>query len=107
MRPIVTDRVVWSVSLSVTVVSPAKTAEPIDMPFGLEDSVRPRNHVLDEVQIAPYECAVFMARDMPGHARRHTAMSSAKMAEPIEMPLGVRTLVGPGNHVLDGGPDRP
>ena len=23
------------------------------------------------------------------------------MAEPIEMPFGLRTLVGPGNHVLD------
>jgi len=27
------------------------------------------------------------------------------MAEPIEMPFGLRTKVGPGNHVLDGGPD--
>ena len=27
MRPVVTDRLVWSVSLSVTVVSPAKTAD--------------------------------------------------------------------------------
>jgi len=39
VRPIVTDRVAWSVgpsvSLSVTLVSPAKTAEPIEMPFGL------------------------------------------------------------------------
>jgi len=36
MRPIVTDRgVAWSVYLSVTLVSPAKTAEPIEMPFGL------------------------------------------------------------------------
>ena len=32
-------------------------------------------------------------------------MSPAKTAEPIEMPLGLRTRVGPGNHVLDGGPD--
>jgi len=31
---VVTDRVVWSVGLSVTVV-PAKTAEPIEMLFGL------------------------------------------------------------------------
>jgi len=30
-----TDRVAWSVGWSVTVVSPAKTAEPIEMPFGL------------------------------------------------------------------------
>ena len=34
MWPIVTDRVVWSVRRSVAVVSPAKLAEPIDMPFG-------------------------------------------------------------------------
>jgi len=34
-----------------------------------------------------------------------TLVSPAKMAEPIEILLGLRTLVGPGNHVLDGGPD--
>jgi len=34
-RPIVTDRVAWSVGLSVTLVSPTKMAEPIKMPFGL------------------------------------------------------------------------
>ena len=28
----------------------------------------------------------------------------AKMAEPIEMPFELRTLVGPRNHVIDGGP---
>ena len=51
MRPIVTDRVTWSVCQSVcqsvTVVSPAKTAEPIEMPFGLWTRVGPENHVLD------------------------------------------------------------
>jgi len=47
MRPTVTDRVVWSVCQSVyrsvgryvTIVrdvSPAKTSEPIEMPFGCE-----------------------------------------------------------------------
>jgi len=53
MRPIVTDRVpvAWSVCLSVTLVSPAKTAASIEMPFGLRTRVGPRNHVLDEVQI--------------------------------------------------------
>ena len=35
MRLIVTDRVAWYIGLSVTVVSPAKTAEPIEMPFGI------------------------------------------------------------------------
>ena len=52
MRPIVRDRVARSaclcVGLSVTLVSPAKTAEPIDMPFGLRTWVGPRKHVLDE-----------------------------------------------------------
>jgi len=35
MRPIVTDRVAWSVGLSVTLVSPAKMDEAIELPFGL------------------------------------------------------------------------
>jgi len=29
------------------------------------------------------------------------------MAEPTEMPFGLRTQVGPENHVLDWGPDPP
>jgi len=41
MRSIVTDRVAWSVGRSVTVVSPAKVAEPIKMPFGLRTRVGP------------------------------------------------------------------
>jgi len=39
--------------------------------------------------------------------RSGTLVSPAKMAEPIEMQFELRTLVGPGNHVLDGGPDPP
>ena len=42
MRSIVTDEVAWfvcrSVCLSVTIVSPAKTAEPIEMPCGVAKS---------------------------------------------------------------------
>jgi len=59
MRPILTDRVAWSVGLSVclsvTLVSPAKTAAPIELPFGLKTWVGPGNHVLDGVQIPPWE----------------------------------------------------
>jgi len=33
----------------VTVVSPAKTAEPIEMPFGLRTRMGPRKHVLGGV----------------------------------------------------------
>jgi len=77
MRPIVTCGVAWSVSLSVclsvTVVNPAKTAEPIEMPFGSWDRVGSRNHVglLDEGQTAPYEGTNLRGNDMLGHARRH------------------------------------
>jgi len=47
MRPIVTDRVAWSVGWSVTLVSPTKTAEPIEVPFGLRTRLGPGNHVVD------------------------------------------------------------
>lgn len=36
-----------------------------------------------------------------------TAMSPAKTAEPIEMLFGMKTQMGPGNHVLDRGPHPP
>ena len=49
MRPIVTDRVAWSVLCrSVCHTSePYKNAAPIEMLFGLRTPVDPRNHVLD------------------------------------------------------------
>jgi len=55
MRPIVTDRVAWSVGrsvgrsicLSVTLESPAKTAALIEMLCGLRTRVSPGNHALD------------------------------------------------------------
>ena len=36
-----------------------------------------------------------------------TIVSPAKTAESIDVPLGMMSEVGPGNHVLDGGPDPP
>jgi len=46
MRPIVADGVAWSVCLSVgryvTVLSPAKTAEPIEISFGVWTQVDPK-----------------------------------------------------------------
>jgi len=51
MRPTVTDGVARfvgvSVGRSVTIVNPAKTAEPIEMSFGLWTQVGPRNHIFD------------------------------------------------------------
>jgi len=61
MRPIVTDRVPWSVGrrsvcLSVcdTTVSHAKTAQPIEMPVGLRTRM--------EVQISPREGAILRGK---------------------------------------------
>jgi len=51
MRPVVTNRVAWCVGLSVTPVSPAETAEPIETLLGLRTPVGPQNLVLDGVQI--------------------------------------------------------
>jgi len=39
MQFIITDQVAWSVGWSVTLVSPAKTAELIEMLFGLRTLV--------------------------------------------------------------------
>ena len=36
-----------------------------------------------------------------------TVVSPAKMVQPIEMLFGLMTVMGPTNHVLDGGPDPP
>jgi len=70
MRPILTDRVAWSVGmsvcrsvgLSVTLVSPSKTAAPIELPFGLRTWVGPGNHVLDGGPDPPWEGANFLGR---------------------------------------------
>ena len=48
MWSIVIDSIAWSVGLSVTLLSPAKTAEPMETPFGLSVRTGPRNHKLDE-----------------------------------------------------------
>jgi len=53
------SRVAWSVCLSETVVSPAKTAESIEMQFGLRTRVGPRNCVLDGGFRYPMEGAIF------------------------------------------------
>jgi len=74
MRPIVTNRVAWSVGLSVGLsvchtseppLSPAKPAEAIEMPFGFRTSVDPRNDVLDGVQIILWERAILRRKGEP------------------------------------------
>ena len=58
-------RSVWrsiSLSHSEPSLSPAKTAEAIEMPFGFQTRVGPRNHVLDEVQMPTWEGIILRGR---------------------------------------------
>ena len=120
MRSNVRDRVAWSVCRSVTLVSPAKTAKPIEMQFGLRTRVGPGNHVLAGGPDPPMGRGKFLGRMgillLPNRVawsirrsvcRSVTLVSPAKTAEPIEMQFGLRTRVGPGNNVLAGGRDPP
>jgi len=90
---------------SVTLVSPAKTAGPIEMPFGLRTRVSSRNHVLDGGPDPPIGRGNFQQkRGRPIVKYADTLRSSVrKTAEPIEMPFGLWARVGRRNHVLDGG----
>ena len=78
MRPNVTDRVAWSVCLSVTAVSPAKTAQPIEMPFGLRARVGSRNHVLDGGPDPPWEGAIFEGKGRLCEVYGLSALNCAK-----------------------------
>ena len=52
-----------------------------------------------------YVDAAYCYRPSSVVCRSVTVVSPAKTAEPIDMPFGASTLLNPGNHVLDGGPD--
>jgi len=102
MRPIVTDReACLSVCLTVTLVSPAKTSEPIEMPFGSNILVGPGNHVLDGGP-DPHEKGQLWGKGTSHCKYRDTLRSSAKTAKPIEMLFGLWARMGPRNHVLEG-----
>ena len=59
MRSIVTNLVALYVGRFVTPMSPAETAEPIEMPFGLWARMGPVNHVVRmAVRIIPWEGAI-------------------------------------------------
>jgi len=68
MRRIVTDRVAWPVGRSVTVVSSAKTAEPIDMPLGSRNQVGRGNYLLDEGP-DPHEKGQFQGEEGASHCK--------------------------------------
>jgi len=80
-------------------VSPAKTAEPIEMLFGLRTRVDPRNHILDGGQRPTIGRGNFEGE---WASCRDTAVICAKTVKPIEMPFGLWAWMVPRNHVLDG-----
>ena len=86
-----------SVSLYVTGMNPAKTAKPIEMPFGLWVWVGSSNHVLD-------------GSPEPRRGRGNFwggKIWACPQSIPINMPFGMWARVDKINHVLDGGPDPP
>jgi len=92
MQPIATHGVAWSVDqtlclsvgLSVTVISPAKMVEPIEMLFGIWTWVDPRNYSLDGwVQMPPLEGAL-----LDGVTIFHMLLSSIPIGQ-LQMQLSV------------------
>jgi len=73
------------------------------MPFGLKIRVGPRNHALDWGlrPLHMQRCNFFGEGTYPGMFN-DTAVSCAKMAEPIKIPFGLWTWVVPRKHVLGG-----
>jgi len=106
MRPIVTDGVVSSVGRSVTLVSRTKTAEPIEMPFGLSTRVGPGNHILHAGRDPTWEGAIFRGRKgRPTVKYRDTLWSCVqKWLNRSRCRLGCGLGWAQG-IVLDGGPD--
>jgi len=78
---------------SVTLVSPAKTVEAIEMSFRQRTHVDPRNHVLDGGPHPACEAAI-LRREGASHCevRGHSAVICARTAEPVEM-LGLAQAV--------------
>ena len=72
MRPMATELVAWSVCVFVCVRNgeeSCKTAEPIEMPFGMWVRMGPSNHVLDRsVESPPGEGEILEAGKY-GHAQ--------------------------------------
>ena len=74
----------------MTLVSPAKTAALIEMPFGLRTRVGPRNHVLDGGPDPPMGRATFEGEKGPPIVKyRDTVVPCTKTAEAIKMPFGL------------------
>jgi len=96
-------RVAWSVALSVchtTVVSCAKTAETIKLPFVFRIRVSPMNHVLHKAQMPTWDGTIL--RGKQANQYRDTLQSSVQTRlNRSRCRLGW-TRMGPKHHVLHG-----
>jgi len=82
---------------SVAVIcAKTKTAEPIEMRFGLRTRVGPENDVLDGGPDLPVERGNF-GGERGAHSKIY-AISCAKTAELIDLSFGLWTRVGPRKH---------
>jgi len=101
-RPIATDGVAWSVGQSVTTANPAKTAESIDMPFGLCDSGGPEKALLDGVLhgVQIHMQGTILREKGAAYSKVLETLCRElyKMTETTEMPCGMWTPVGPRVH---------
>ena len=96
-------------SISVALVSPVKTAKPIEMPFGFRTRVSPGNHVVDWGPDPPREGAILRGRESHCKLLGHSAVTCTKTAQPIvvscaetaesiDLPFGLWTRVGQRKH---------
>jgi len=85
MRPIVTDgeRGLSVCCLLVMIVNPAKTAEPIEMPFGSWNRLGSKNHVLDAVHIPHRKGQFWEKREVNCKVQGHSAVRCTKATELI------------------------
>jgi len=89
-------------------MSCAKMAEPIEVPFGMWTRVGPTKHVLDGGPDPPYEGTILRGKGQSIVKHWDSLLcGGGKMAEPIEVPFGMWTRVGPTKHVLVGGSRSP
>jgi len=83
----------WSVCRSICHFrKPCKTAEPIEMPFGVWSGLGWARKMGNFEEEGATRCKV----------SKLSAVNCAKTAEPIEMPFGVSTRVGRRKQVVDG-----
>ena len=79
-------------------MSYAKTAEPIDLPFGLWTWVGPRKHKFNRTRQVATMCTSSIFATWRQCARRHSVVSCVKTDESIDLSFWLWTLIGHRKH---------